>query len=263
MSAQSVILAAALLAVKEKANIHYTQNSPARWEGIADRLLASNGQYPKYIDCSSFATWCLGQALWTGPDILNGTSWRSGYTGTLDKHGRTVSAAAAQVGDLVFYGTPVYHVAIVIGRQNGVLICASHGEESGPYVIKYNQWGVNSIRRYLSTVAVTPPVVSGSGSANPMHNKPIPAVIARGTNDYFGLITGPNESHGGAYTSEQPDIKLIQLFLNWHQKAGLAVDGKFGASTKAAVAKFQHASLPGTTDFGNVWYDDWQKMASY
>lgn len=152
MSSLTTVVNAALLAVKNKDAIHYTQNSPARWEGIHVKLIAAKGQFPKWIDCSSFATWCLWQALGSGPDTVNGTSWQSGYTGTLAQHGHAVSAATAQPGDLVFYGSPIYHVAVVIGRQNGVLLVASHGEESGPYVVKYNQWGVNSIRRYLPTV---------------------------------------------------------------------------------------------------------------
>lgn len=152
----TTVVNAALLAVKNKDAIHYTQNSPARWSGIHDKLNAAKGQFPHYADCSSFATWCLWQVLGDGPDIVNGTDWKSGYTGTLSRHGREVPASAAQPGDLVFYGTPIYHVAIVIGRKSGQLIVASHGEESGPYVVKYNQWGVNSIRRYLATDAPQP-----------------------------------------------------------------------------------------------------------
>lgn len=156
MSTLTTVVNAALLAVKNKAAIHYTQDSPARWEGIHDKLIAAKGQYPHYADCSSFATWCLWQVLGGGPDIVNGTDWKSGWTGTLAKHGHVVSASAAQPGDLVFYGEPIYHVAMVIGRQNGVLIVASHGEESGPYIVKYNQWSVNSIRRYLPVPTPAP-----------------------------------------------------------------------------------------------------------
>lgn len=253
---------AALLAIKNKAAIHYTQNSPARWSGIHNGLIAANGQFPKYADCSSFTTWCLWQALRHGADIVNGTGWKSGFTGTQSQHGKAVSLAQASAGDLVFYGHPIYHVAMIIGKQNGVPVVASHGEESGPYVVKYNQWGVNSIRRYLTTEAVPKPAAPHP-SANPMHGHSVPGVIASGTGDYFGLISGPNQSHGGAFTAEQPYVKLIQEFLNWKIKAGLVVDGKFGATTYKAVSAYQHQFLPKTTNFGQVWFDDWTSMAKW
>jgi hypothetical protein len=114
-----------------------------------------------------------------------------------------------------------------------------------------------------SSTVTHPAVTSGSGSANPMHGEPIPALIARGTGDYYGLITGPNESHGGRYTNEQPNIRLIQQFLNWKQKSNLTVDGIFDPTTASAVAEFQDSYLPDTEFHGQVWYDDWAKMASF
>ena len=80
--------------------------------------------------------------------------------------------------------------------------------------------------------------------------------------NYFGLITGPNQSHGGYYASEQPYIKLIQnrLTVLGHH---LVADGKFGPATKTAVAAWQHAKWSKyTTRFGEIWSDDWKRLFS-
>jgi hypothetical protein len=205
MSTLTTVRDAALLAVKNKDAIHYTQNSPARWEGIHNKLIAAKGQFPRYADCSSFVTWCLWQVLGSGPDIVNGTDWKSGYTGTLAQHGHVVSEAEAQVDDLVFYGNPIYHVAIVIGRQNGVLLVASHGEESGPYIVKYNQWGVNSIRRYLPTAAPAP--------SGPTLHRAWPPYCST-SSDVMGPRSNPSSHvHGGINPAEQADVKAYQIRL--------------------------------------------------
>lgn len=82
-------------------------------------------------------------------------------------------------------------------------------------------------------------------------------------NEYFGLITGPNESHGGANESERVWVKQIQQAL---QAKGFApkdagwADGIFEQPTKDAVAAWQRANMPGTTRFGEVWWDDWEVL---
>lgn len=85
---------------------------------------------------------------------------------------------------------------------------------------------------------------------------------------YYGLITGPDKSHGGYYAAEQPVIKIIQQRLivkgyvpgivnpnsSW-------ADGKFEQPTADAVTRFQHAEMPGTTYFGQVWWDDYAQLS--
>lgn len=150
-TARDLATAAALLGIAHKDQIHYTQSAPARWEGISKHLLAAKGQFPHHADCSAFVTWCLWQALGHGPDIVNGQDWKAGYTGTLVQHGKVIADHRHAVrGDAVLYGNPVYHTAIVIGRHDGQLVVASHGEESGPYVVPWDAWPVNSIRRYIT-----------------------------------------------------------------------------------------------------------------
>jgi hypothetical protein len=80
---------------------------------------------------------------------------------------------------------------------------------------------------------------------------------------YFGLITGPKESHGGFYTKEQPDIKAIQSRLT-ALKHPVSADGKYGPKTKAAVSAWQKAKYAKyTTRFGEVWHDDWNRLFTY
>ena len=200
------------------------------------------------------------------------------YTGNECTHGTLVTtskSAAARgygmlPGDCILFdwdGGTWDHIAIYAGNGR---IWNHGGPGHGPLDWSLSEW-VNKaekvmVRRYVawpSSTVTHPPVVSDSGSANPMHGKPIPALIARGTGDYFGLITGPNESHGGAYASEQPNIRLIQQFLNWKEKANLEVNGIFGPTTAAAVSAFQKAYMPDTEFYGQVWFDDWTKMASF
>lgn len=203
------------------------------------------------------------------------------YTGNECTHGTlvTTSKSAARIGYGMLPGDGILfdwdggswdHIAIYAGSGR---IWNHGGPGHGPL-----NWSLaNSVdnavevmvRRFIpwpSGTVTHPPVTSGS-KTNPMHGKPIPALIARGTGDYYGLETGPNESHGGAYASERPNVLLIERFLAWKfPKAshdwGLNADGHFGQVTKALVTAFQKSYMPGTQYYGQVWFDDWAKMAS-
>lgn len=86
--------------------------------------------------------------------------------------------------------------------------------------------------------------------------------------NYFGLITGPNESHGGGVAWEKPFVQAAQHRLvakgyvpgqrDW--RSGWS-DSIFGPETAAAVARFQHAEMRNTTLFGQLWSDDWAQLA--
>lgn len=146
---------AALLGLHHAAELHYTQDSQ-RWEGIHNHDIAAKGQYPKHADCSSFATWCLWNGMHlpfgTG-DVVNGTNWTAGYTGTMAQHGREVLHLKNVIrGDCVLYGpAPTFeHVAIVVGHQNGVPMVVSNGSEAGPFFLRYNyRSDVGQIRRFI------------------------------------------------------------------------------------------------------------------
>jgi hypothetical protein len=145
------VVRAALLGYRHKNQIHYTQ-APRRWDGISNRCRSHLGRYPLNADCSSYVTWCLWDAFGgpnAGPDVVNGQSWKAGYTGSLKQHGRRVSLENAMPGDLVHYGGGTgVHVTIIVGKNKVV----SHGQESGPHLIAPNypgNAGITEVRRYF------------------------------------------------------------------------------------------------------------------
>lgn len=85
---------------------------------------------------------------------------------------------------------------------------------------------------------------------------------------YYGLITGPAVSHGGYSPDERPVIKILQQRLiakgyvpgvtRWD--SGWA-DGVFEAATLDAVSRFQRREMPGTQFYGQVWADDYARLA--
>jgi cell wall-associated NlpC family hydrolase len=146
---------AALLGLHHAPALHYTQGSE-RWEGIAHGRVAHKGEYPTHADCSAFATWCLWNGLHLGlglPDVVNGTHWGSGYTGTMAQHGRQIMHLGRVLpGDCVLYGpAPTYeHVAIVVGVKNDVPMVVSHGSEPGPFLLPFSyRSDAGQFRRYI------------------------------------------------------------------------------------------------------------------
>lgn len=146
---------AALLGLHNASALHYTQ-SDQRWEGIANHDVAVKGQFPRHADCSAFATWCLWNGLYVPfkhTDVVNGTEWESGYTGTMINHGKEILHTENVVrGDCVLYGRDGVpeHTAIVVSHKGGHPIVVSNGSESGPYLLPYNyRSDVLQFRRYI------------------------------------------------------------------------------------------------------------------
>ena len=147
---------AALLGYRNREQIHYTQGA-RRWDGINDTDKASMGQYPRYADCSSFATWCLWNGLFVAfgcRDVVNGAAWKAGYTGTMLRHGKQVVHLSNVLGaDCVLYGragSDGAHTAIVVAVTKGVPQVVSHGSEGGPYLVPFNyRSDVMCFRRYI------------------------------------------------------------------------------------------------------------------
>jgi hypothetical protein len=221
---RSFAVQAAQVALQHRGGVHYTQDARRRWDGINRGLLGARGQYPSYADCSSFVTWCLwnGMRIQHLPDTVNGTAWRSGYTGTLLQHGTLVpSERSVLPGDLVFYGSgwPGKHVAICIGR--GLVI--SHGSEAGPFQLPLHyRSDVMQIRRYIGagggphprTVAEQQQAVNGLGYRPPL-------VV---DNQY-----GPKTKAG----------------IQWLQrKVGATPDGIWGPETEAKYQAYIHPHRP-------------------
>lgn len=121
-----------------KGEVHYSQGFN-RWQGITQKNSHLNNTFPHQCDCSSTTTWMLWDALartYGVRDLVNGTDWRAGYTGTQYNHGKQVKHDSnLKIGDLIFYGDQgggvPEHVAIYIG--GGMVF--SHGGEAGPFIL--------------------------------------------------------------------------------------------------------------------------------
>lgn len=153
--ARELTVKAAMLTYRHRSQVHYTQGA-LRWQGINKDFKAYRGQFPRYADCSAFATWCIWNGLdhYGVRDTVNGLNWKAGYTGTMLEHGkRVVHLKNVLRGDCVLYGRPGTtgsHTAIIVGRSNGVPMVVSHGSEGGPYYLPYNyRSDIMSIRRYI------------------------------------------------------------------------------------------------------------------
>jgi hypothetical protein len=125
-----------------------------RWEGIHKNRNARRGEFGKHSDCSSFATWCLWNALFLGfnlGDVVNGEGWTMGWTGTMRTHGLPVQHEANLLrGDCVHYGPGQGdHVTIVVGRVGGVPMVVSHGSDSCPCYVRFDYRSVWGFRRYI------------------------------------------------------------------------------------------------------------------
>ena len=153
--ARRATVRAALAGLENISMVHYTQGAD-RWDGIGNNRVAAKGKVPHHSDCSSFSTWCLWNGLNLGfgvGDVVNGLDWSAGYTGTMLQNGKQVRRVEnVRQGDCVLYGTkwPGSHVAIVVGRQDGIPMVVSHGSEEGPFFIRYDyRPDVLEIRRYI------------------------------------------------------------------------------------------------------------------
>lgn len=149
--ARDMAVQAAVLMLHNRGNdLHYSEQGN-RWEGIDRHLKAWRGQFPHYSDCSSSVTWWLWNGLdhFGVGDVVNGSSWQAGYTGTMLEHGENVGTRNMQRGDAVLYGNgfPGFHTAMHVG--GGMVI--SHGSEDGPNFLRYDQMGQNilAVHRYI------------------------------------------------------------------------------------------------------------------
>lgn len=122
--------AAMQLLLRNAAAAHYTMGA-SRWQGIAERLIAARGRFPAYSDCSSSFTWAWWQVLGDGEDVLNGASWRAGYTGTLLSHGKRVTSDVEGAAALYGSGFPGKHVVYCLGDGKGI----SQGSEAAPFLV--------------------------------------------------------------------------------------------------------------------------------
>lgn len=118
--------------------LHYTQDSRRDdWlKGDVDKHVT----LPTWMDCSSFATYCIWRA--TGGDpALDPSGYHYSYVGNSTSiynhakaHGLLVDRSEAKRGDLCVW--PGRHVSILTQSPKKKGLAASvvsHGQESGPY----------------------------------------------------------------------------------------------------------------------------------
>ena len=142
-AARDLLKSAAMAMYNHRAQAHYTRDWSLRWYGINHNVHPPNA--PKYSDCSSAATWVYWTVFGRGKDFLNNEGWKAGNTDSMIKHGRTVPLSQLRIGDLVFYGHPVGHVAIFVG--NGMVI--SHGGDPVCHCSLHYRKDLNHARTYF------------------------------------------------------------------------------------------------------------------
>jgi hypothetical protein len=115
---------------------YYTQGS-ARWQGVT--AVYGKVKVTKVIpvlrggDCSAGYTrwvlWALQQHLGRVPhDVVNGASWRAGYTGTIVVVCKRVTEP--QIGDAILYGSNTSNTSHVTGVVDvNKRLCVSHGRD--------------------------------------------------------------------------------------------------------------------------------------
>lgn len=145
----------------------------------------------------------------------------------------------------------------------------------GTYANDVSKWNLPDLGSKKPSIPEKPPTVVPPKPAKIYQGKPIPAIIARGTQNYFGSISGPTESKGGYNVVERPLIKMLQqrliacgfvpavtsVYSTWADGIfDTPADRPGQGATSQAVARFQRAHMPNTQYFGQVWWDDWQKL---
>lgn len=218
------------------------------------------------IDYVSYdrASWTLlnGNPISDNAELCGFARWSRDewfqHQGMLDNAAQWIADRCGARGIPIRKLTPVQidaGMSGVIGHADWTYSAVGQGDHTDP--------GPNFPWDYVIDKALglnpSAPAPSGGGepAAGPATTFPLPR------NEYFGLITGPAESHGGNDASERVWVKQIQEAL---QRKGFApnvagwADGVFEQATSEAVAAWQRASMPGTTRFGEVWWDDWEAL---
>jgi hypothetical protein len=125
---RSRILAWARWGLAHHTQFHYRQTRPMQY----------SENLPWIGDCSAFVTFCYKHAGAADPNGLNYNG--QGYTGTLLSHGRQIARSEVQPGDIIIYGNPTVHTAVIIEPGDDPLTI-SMGHEGAPDLIHVNQDG--------------------------------------------------------------------------------------------------------------------------
>jgi hypothetical protein len=105
------------------------------------------------------------------------------------------------------------------------------------------------------------PAPHGGGGGGTGHAPPWPLP----PENYFGLIAGPNASHGGFLAADHPYIREIQQALirkgfvpGITDPNSIWANGIYAQLTREAVLRFQRSV--GYHQTGNIWPDDWNRL---
>lgn len=193
-----------------------------------------NGRKNGYDWCDIFVDWCFvtaygrseAQRLLCQPNNSLGAGCEYSYGYFKDK-GQTGSIP--KKGAQIFFGD-LDHTGIVVDFDSSYVwtVEGNSGNEVKKKKYSRNDSWIYGYG-YPAYDEVTPtPTPQPSGNA---WTGGYPTMPSRG---YY--LTGDGYER---YQNKQPDIKLIQEFLNWAIDAHLEVDGFYGDMTTQAVAQFQ------------------------
>lgn len=254
---------------------------PQRSDAYSQSTIDGDGGNAGYRpDCSGWVSYCWGVPK-KGPGTWGGyststfvvTPWAPGVVGIMYE----IPRASLKPGDAIGHCTPTSggdngHIALWLGKDGSRERILDHGGGMGPleHTVTWGvlgtswnslgmikAWRFRGVEDALNGTAVTVPVK--------------PAVIQPGatfplpTGQYYGLITGPAESHGGFYAAEQPIIAAIQvrlMALGYAQASGGSspawADGRFEQPTADSVKRLQRARNLKVT--GHVAADTWHVL---
>jgi len=102
----------------------------------APYVFATNG--PSTFDCSG-----LTQAAWGSAGVS-----LDHFTGSQQQNTKSVSLANLRAGDLVFYGSPAYHVAIFVGKDSAGKYWVVHAPRSGDHVREAQMYTIGTPSSY-------------------------------------------------------------------------------------------------------------------
>ncbi|MFB9620627.1 NlpC/P60 family protein [Brooklawnia cerclae] len=246
---------------------YYTQDMTAR----------SQPDVSGGTDCSALVEYCYKQVA--GIEVGSWTGGQQSYGVQVfgDEADYATAVSLLQPGDLVFFDwdgvgiKQLDHVEMYMGAGQTI---GHGGPGNGPTVkgLK-SQWdAAHTIvaRRYVDVTTQAPAPAPASPAPAPAAQSvpglPQPFPLPR--SEYYGLISGPNASHGGYYEAERPVIRIIQQrLIAKGYVPGITdigngwADGIFEQPTADAVARFQRAEMPGTQYYGQVWWDDYAQLS--
>ncbi|RLP08919.1 N-acetylmuramoyl-L-alanine amidase [Propionibacterium australiense] len=180
---------------------------------------------------------------------------------TLDAGAHLVAAICRYYG----LGRPQWQKNVFGHRDFSSTSCpgALYDRQIGEYMRRAQAYYDGQNPGTVSTATAKP--ASGGKPALPA-NYPLPWPLPQG--HYYGPVDGPEDSHGGYYAAERPQVRAIQQALiacgyvpGITDTSSSWADGVWEQPTTDAVVRFQRDMRPtGTDRWGEFWADDCQTL---